>query len=892
MTWRRRNGVNSRLRILIRSNNGSWGRLRIHASKDTRVEEKAGALAGAENPSRARRGLINERFRRLTHRQPLLLFAVAAACGILIDAAIGGTYLVWGGLCLAAIVLAGTTLIKSTRRHRLAVPLSVLVALPLAGLRHSNQVDAYENASVFAIAGPVPQPIILEGVVDRPVVLRRHPLADQPTRPDQSPWQTHLEIRLRKVKIGHSMEPSDGRLLVVADGRRDALRPGDVLRVYGAIRQFPMPTNPGERDLRSVYRQRNLQARVDVDSQDQIVVISSPAGGVGRLIASIAAASRECLLRHTSEALGPLAVALVIGQRDFVDRETRDLLLVTGTAHLLSVSGMHLAIVVILASWIGTLFRLPPTPQLVWIVAICFLYTAITGGRPPVIRAAILVTTFTLAMWTRRTSQSINTLSLAALLLMVWNSQLLFNVGVQLSFVAVATLIMCGQRRGWNSTAVEQTMEQEERLQALVDSSRPKPVFYLHAGGRLLGRLTWFSGCVTAISMPLVWLQFHVVSPVSVLANVVLGPFLFLSLAAGLTTVVIGIPSPLLATIPGMICNAALWTMRWLIEFAAAIPGGHFWLPAPSAWSVSLFYLVMAGTLLLPPIRLVSLIRYGWIFSWLACTWMVVKTPARLDAGSLEATFVDVGHGTCAVLRFSEHNVWLYDCGRLGNHTASSRDIDVTLWSLGVTNLQGIFLSHADADHFNALPGVLRRFKVNQIVTPPGMLGEPEIALHAIRRAIDQAGAVTVELHRHTTFSAGGELVRVLHPPRERLMANDNANSLVLRIDRGGKSLILPGDLEPPGTDLLVQTVRPPPGGVLMAPHHGSLRMDAAAVLQWARPIQTIVSGGQRARRPEVQEMLSFAGSDVHVTSKVGAIRVRIDREGNIKVRSWRESPW
>ena len=72
----------------------------------------------------------------------------------------------------------------------------------------------------------------------------------------------------------------------------------------------------------------------------------------------------------------------------------------------------------------------------------------------------------------------------------------------------------------------------------------------------------------------------------------------------------------------------------------------------------------------------------------------------------------------------SADQVWLYDCGRLGNDTGRSRDIDATLWSLGVTRLNGIFLSHADADHFNALPGMLQRFDVDQIVTPPHMLDD------------------------------------------------------------------------------------------------------------------------------------------------------------------------
>ena len=110
-------------------------------------------------------------------------------------------------------------------------------------------------------------------------------------------------------------------------------------------------------------------------------------------------------------------------------------------------------------------------------------------------------------------------------------------------------------------------------------------------------------------------------------------------------------------------------------------------------------------------------------------------------------------------------------------------------------------------------------------------------------------------------------------------------------------SEILPRDVDlkthlTAGIELLINLDRPPPGGVLMAPHHGSVAMESKSVLQWARPLDTVVSGGQRAKRLEVEQMLAITGSGVHVTAKVGAIRVRIDRDGEIEVRSWLLSPW
>lgn len=831
-----------------------------------------------------------ERWHQLVHRQPLLLIAVAAVIGVLLDWQLARADAAWNLVWLLLLAAAVFAILLGRNRVRRAATL--LIWLPLTASLHHSGATSYQQAGVFQYAGDVEQPSILEGVIDVPPVLRRHPLADQPSRRDQSPWQTQLEVDLERIKIVRGFQPTDGRVLALVDGRCDQLRPGDVIRIYGSLQRFTAPTNPGQRDLRAVYRRRRLHARVQVDSQDQVVLLSKGSGGLNRPIASLAARSRDLLLRHTSPSTGPLAVALVIGQRDFVDRDTRDLLLVTGTAHLLSVSGLHLAIIVVLASWSAVIFGSHSFLRIAWVVLVCLLYTAITGGRPPVMRAWVLVAMLMMAFWIRRPNQPINTLSLAALALIVINPKFVFSIGVQLSFLAVATLLLCGGRRSGAAPAVEQAIERQQRIEALIESTRSKPVFYLRYGLHLVAQLAWFSACVMAISLPLVWQQFHVVSPVSVLTNVVLGPFLFVALAAGVITVLCGCLLDWLAILPGYVCEFSLRAMRWLIESAAAIPWGHFWLPAPPTWWVGIFYAVIAATLLLPRGRAASSIRYGWIACWLVIALLLATSAPEMEAGSLEATFIDVGHGTCAVIRFAEDNVWLYDCGRLGNVNGSSRDIDVTLWSLGVTDLQGVFLSHADADHFNALPGVLRRFSVGEIITPPGMLDEPEPALQKVREAIKRSGAVVRELASGAELNCSGHTVSVLHPPAERLAGSDNANSLVLRIDCGGKTLLLPGDLEPPGTQALIVAPRPPPGGVLMAPHHGSLRMDASTVLEWSRPAETVVSGGQRARRPEVEQMLSTSGSGVYVTSELGAIRVIIDRQGEIDVRCWTRSPW
>jgi competence protein ComEC len=830
-----------------------------------------------ESPSGAWRPLA------LLQLQPLLPLAIAAVVGILAQSS-----LPWCSAGMWIVLAVAVLLLTPMLPQRLRWIAAVAVFVPAFALRHIQDEATFRSVSILTVTTPTAQPSVIEGTIDTPVILRPQPLAEQR---GGSPWQTQVEMSVDRMRVGYRFQSCSGRLLVSGDGKWDNLRPGDQIRVFGSLRQFSPPTNPGQRDLRTFYRRRHLHGRVRVSGEDQIVVLDNSVSVVSRWIASIAAAGRESLLRHTGESTGPLAVALVIGQRDFVDSRMRDQLLVTGTAHLLSVSGLHLAIVALLARWIAMMLPLPRAMRIMLVIGICILYTAITGARPPVVRAAVLVVAVMLSIGIRRPCQPINTLALAAIVLVTYNPQLVFSVGVQLSFLAVATLLICGRPSRQCKSVAEPTVESQRSLQALIENSYAWPVRWLRRGWAVIRQLTWFSLCVTVTSMPLVWHQFHVVSPISVITNVVLGPMLFVALGSGVATIASGWIADPLAIVPGYICDRSLWLMESTIEAAASIPYGHFWLPSPPTWMVIAFYTLLMASLVWSR-RGGFTLRCTGIACWSLAAYLVATSPAELPRGSLEATFVDVGHGTSVVLRLGGDEVWLYDCGRLGNDVGSSRDIDATLWSMGVTQLDGIFLSHADADHYNALPGLLRRFGAAQIITPPGMLREPEGGLAAIRRAIDDTAVPLRELSAGDVIGSYRWKAAILHPPAAGVAASDNANSLVVRIDHQGTSLLLPGDLEPPGTQILVNQPRPPPGGVLMAPHHGSLAMESESILQWGRPSETIVSGGQRARRPEVREILAITGSGVHVTANLGAIRVRIEPAGKIRVRSWLGSPW
>lgn len=820
--------------------------------------------------------------RHLLRRYPTITLSMSAAAGIH-----GGLWS-WQFAILAGI--GALLLIAVGRRRRmrrlgwLAALCCVAAAFALHGAQQHRQT---QQASLTHYLSSQWQPAAIRVVVGSRV--ERRPSALAALRGRGPAWQSVFAGRVSAIRVGSQWQPVEGGVRVTVDGDATAYLPGDELQVLGDIQSIPPPRNPGEPDMRPIYAARGQQGRVRVDSLQQLQWRRSRFQ-LQRPFAAFGAAGEHILSQHLNETSSPLAAALVLGRREAVDRATRDLLLETGTAHLLSVSGLHLGMVALAASWILAISSISQNKQYFTILIVCIAYAAVTGGRPPVMRAALLIGAVLLGMWSGRMVHPLNALAVAALGLLLWNPANLNQIGVHLSFLAVGTLIFASR----SVSGIASTGQSNDPLDRLLDARLGALRRFGKTNGRRVLLALRFSFWVWAVSAPLVWYHFHIVSPISIVANVLLGLPLMVALIAGLAAVLAGVCWDPLAVIPANICEISLSLIIKIVDALASVPLGHFWLPSPPSWWVLTFYLLVAAGLLLPSRWPRSKLLLLWLLIW-SCAALPLATLYRraylhgLPDECLEATFIDVGHGTSVLVRQPTGAHWLYDCGRLGDPTQSSRPVESVLWERGIVRIDAIVLSHADSDHYNAIPGLLRRFFVRRIITPPGMLATDERGLQAVRQAIAEAGVQVIEQHAgdYLALDDPSQPIRVLHPPQRRIAGNDNVNSLVLQIDHGGRSLLLPGDLETPGTEALLHYPRPPGGGILMAPHHGSLQQDMRPLLDWSRPRTVVVSGGTRAGRPAVLQMLGQNGADVYVTSLQGAITTRIEGDGTVTVQPW-----
>ena len=220
----------------------------------------------------------------------------------------------------------------------------------------------------------------------------------------------------------------------------------------------------------------------------------------------------------------------------------------------------------------------------------------------------------------------------------------------------------------------------------------------------------------------------------------------------------------------------------------------------------------------------------------------------------------------------------LYDAGSLGSPEGASRTIAAFLWERGISRIDAIVLSHADVDHYNAVPGLLERFPTGVVYVAPPMFGGqqqvlgPTTAPEILRQVIDGQGVPLREIWMTDRLDVGDPRIEITvhHPPRSGVAGRDNANSVLLTIEFAGRHILLPGDLESPGLESV--TADPPLDvDVLLAPHHGSAGSDPPGFAAWCRPDWVVISGRRSSRTGLANRSYQSAGARLIHTAELGA---------------------
>jgi competence protein ComEC len=763
----------------------------------------------------------------------------------------------------------------------LAIVALLLACAACGGLWHHIHWRLFAANEIGRYAREQPQPVCLE-VVARTAPRRRPAPPPDPLRSIAQSSQALLEVDVRSIRDGRDWRVVDGRATMTVAGTLLGVEAGDRLRIVGQLQAPQPPSNPGEFDFaRHLRGDRELTA-IRVDHPDCVqVVAAAPVYSLRRAMGKLRLAGDRLLWETLSHERAGLAAAVLLGAREQLDDDVEDQFMVTGTVHILSISGLHVGI---LAYVLFKLFRtglLPRGPALAAVTMVTLGYTLLTDAEPPAVRATVLVAAVCGAAYLGRAPLGPNSLALAAIIVLALNPADLFRTGTQLSFLSVATLMAFG--RWW------QERPQDDALTRLIRATRPLPVRAARTVGRWVAALALAGVMIWLVTAPLVAHHFHVVSLSGLLLNIGLWIPVLVAMVAGFSILAVGWLLPPLAALLAVICDGSLAVIEWSIDAAARLPGSHVWVSGPSLGWLYVFY-----ALLVVPWFAPQWLSHGrslmLAFAWVGATAMyaAVDQTATVER-EVVCGFVSVGHGSAVVLELPDGRVWLYDAGRLGSPRAATRSIEAYLRSRRISHIDAVILSHADIDHYNAVPELLEKFSVERIYVSPLMFREETAPLAVLREAVDKAGVPLNSLAAGEMLMAGDCAATVLHPPEEGVDGNDNAQSIVLSVEYEGRRLLLTGDLESGGMRRLLD-MPPVDCDVLMAPHHGSALSKPVAIVNWCTPEWAIISSGQGGP-PSSGPYGPLMGPRALNTAETGAVRVRLNRD-RAEVRAWRIDPW
>jgi ComEC/Rec2-related protein len=672
-------------------------------------------------------------------KRPLVLLALAYSGGLIlgrwVPASLGALF----GLCF---FLALTVLLAGHRRPMLLWPL--LVALGWVNL--AARMAVLSPVDLRRLVGEEPALVALRGRLLETPSLRVVVQDETEVRH----FLARLEIEALQ-RGGNPWEPAYGRVLVSTPGGVPlALFTGQPVEVSGVIRPPSGPVAEGLFDYRLYLQWQGVYHQLRVRSTNDWRVLADPGHpGVPPFADRFLTWAQATMSRGLPVEDEPLRLlwAMTLGWKTALTDEVSEPFMRTGTMHIFAISGLHIALI---AGILVALFRVLQMPRLVCgllVIPLIWFYTAATGLQASAIRSAVMMTIVIGGWMLRRPGDLLNSLAAAGLIIVLWDPTQLYQASFQLSFFVVLSLaLLTPPIHAWFAAWLRPDPLLPRELLPRWRRWLAAPIFHVLANAAV--SLAAFLG-----SLPLIAWYFHMITPVSLLANLVIVPLSSLALGCNLGSLVLGDWLPA----GGVLFNHAAWffmqAMVWLSDRAAAWPGAYWYVRAPSLAAVVVYYGLQVGLatgwLLAPPRRRWTALGASLLLCGAGACWLADRSTVRLTVLALEggsAIFVDApGH---------KHDL-LIDCG---NQASAERIVKPFLRAQGVNRLACLALTHGDIRHVGGAATIIDLFNPERVAASSARFRSPPY-----RRALESLAGTPARLR---TLHRGESLAgwAVVHP--------------------------------------------------------------------------------------------------------------------------------
>jgi len=648
-------------------------------------------------------------------------------------------------------------------------------------------------------------------------------------------------INISKVKNRNTWEYIEGKALVLCRDAQYPIFTHTRVRLFGKTSLYLSAVNETLSDYETHLRSHRIYTKI-FTSAPQIKIIHaytlSPLFHLSRLQQYF----YEQMIRYTPTAIRDMTRAIWLGDRSGLDYEEKQDFVLTGTMHILAISGLHVGLVFwFTQALIGTIFKTRRQWADIPALLLCILYALISGAHGSSLRAVLMLLIYELYVWNRKNADILTALCITATLLFIFNTDLIWDMGTQMSILAVASIIL------FNEPLLK-------LLRIIPWTIR-----------------TYLSVAISAqiLLLPLLIIinpQINILSPIY---NILIIPLITLYLMTsicGLALIFVPFIPALFFYVSGIFLILIQSLCRWGGSFSFTI----FPIPHPSPFAILLYFVVcifLYRWLITQKRKAFFILIIGCIVLFLFWTGVPFYRATTVH-------ILDVGHGDAILITTAEKENILVDGG---TKMMGERIVVPFLFAKGIRRLDYVVATHADDDHIGGIFIAMDKLKVRHFIYGEGF-ADTEHGSEMIKKAMSR-GINLIKVEDGQQIKLTKSFLNILYAGRT-YYHETNENSLVLKFVNNHFSVLLTGDFPAELTEKELSAADCY-ATIIKIPHHGlknSLNQD---LLEKSQPEVAVVSVNEfqhnRGVRKEIKDLLHQYQIPLWRTDYFGGITIQSD---------------